>query len=202
MLFRLIRIIKAIRIIYLTMNKHSKPTLLLHCCCAPCFTSVYEQLKDKYDVTIFWSNPNIYPSDEYEKRLFELRKYVKIVNVPIIVGDKMPEDRNNWELLTKNFSKIAEGGERCRRCIKMRIIYTAKYAKDNSFDFFATTLTVSPHKNSYLINNIGKQISENYGVQYLEADFKKNNGYKRSVELCREFNIYRQKYCGCQYSLK
>ena len=184
------------------INDNSKVKLLLHACCAPCLTSVYEQLNDYFEITIFWFNPNIYPTEEYNKRLEELKRYCKIIKVPLIVGDKLPEDLNNWELLTKGLDKEIEGGKRCRICIKMRLLYTAKYASEYNFDMFATTLSVSPHKNTYLINNIGKEISEKTGIKFLDRDFKKNNGYKSSVEICKEFNIYRQNYCGCKYSLK
>ena len=184
------------------MPNNSKPTLLLHACCASCLTSVYEQLKTDFDITIFWFNPNIFPVEEYNKRLEELKKYCKIIKTPLIVGDKLPEDANNWDLLTKGLELEIEGGKRCRICIKMRLLYTAKTAFEKGFDQFATTLSVSPHKNTYLINNIGKEISEKTGVNFLDRDFKKNNGYKRSVEICKEFGIYRQNYCGCKYSIK
>ena len=210
-------------------NGKSKAKLLLHACCAPCLTSVYEQLKDEFEVTIFWFNPNISPVEEYNKRLQELKRYCKIIKVPVIIGDKLPEDSNNWDLLTKSFVEEIEGGKRCRICIKMRLLYTAKYAVENNFDQFATTLSVSPHKNTYLINNIGKEIeaklysskpnaksaeksmssrvakvtsNNNSGDFFLDRDFKNNNGNKRSVEICKEFNIYRQKYCGCDPSLR
>lgn len=213
-----------------------KPTFLLHTCCAPCLTSVYEQLKDNFDITVFWFNPNIFPVEEYNKRLNELKRYCEIIKVPLIVGDKLPEDANSWDLLTKGLEKEIEGGKRCRICIKMRLLYTAKYAVENNFDMFATTLSVSPHKNTYLINNIGKEIeaklsetilidaplslrgerlatkqskkiatlqnniARNDKIIFLDRNFKKNNGYKRSVEICKEFGIYRQNYCGCRYS--
>lgn len=196
-------------------NDNSKAKLLLHACCAPCLTSVYQQLKDDFDITVFWFNPNIFPIEEYNKRLQELKRYCKIINVPLIIGDKLPEDANNWDLLTKGLEREIEGGKRCRICIKMRLLYTAKTAFEKGFNKFATTLSVSPHKNTYLINNIGKEISEKLSdrsldcarddskgtVNFLDYDFKKNNGYKRSVEICKELNIYRQKYCGCGPSM-
>lgn len=213
------------------MRNNSKPTLLLHSCCAPCLTAVYEQLKDEFEVTVFWFNPNIFPIEEYNKRLEELKKYCKIIKRPLIIGDKIPEDSNNWELLTRGLENEAEGGRRCRLCIKMRLLYSAKYAVENNFDKFATTLSVSPHKNTYMINNVGKEIEQslrevrslntsgqapqsdtkiaalqnyiarNDNVKFLDRDFKKNNGYKRSIEICKEYDIYRQKYCGCGPSL-
>lgn len=179
-----------------------KPKLLLHACCAPCFTSVFEQLKDDFDITVFWFNPNIFPIEEYNKRLKELTRYCKIVKTPLIIGDKMPEDVNSWQLLTRGLENEIEGGKRCKICIKMRLLYTGKFAKENNFDCFTTTLSVSPHKNSYMINNIGKEVASKVAVTFLDRDFKKNNGYKRSIEICKEFNIYRQNYCGCVYSLR
>lgn len=185
------------------MQNNTKPTLLLHSCCAPCLTAVYEQLKDDFEITIFWFNPNIFPIEEHGKRLDELKKYCDIIQRPLIIGDKMPEDANSWELLTRGLDKEVEGGERCKICMKMRLLYAGKYALENGFDLFATTLSVSPHKNTYMINNIGKEISSKIsGINFLEHDFKKNDGYKRSIEICKEFNIYRQNYCGCQYSIK
>lgn len=184
------------------MTNNIKPKLLLHACCAPCFTAVYEQLKEDFNITVFWFNPNIFPIEEYNKRLDELKKYCKIVKCPLIVGDKMPEDMNSWQLLTRGFENEIEGGKRCRTCIKMRLLYTGKFASENKFDQFGTTLSISPHKNSYTINNIGKEVSAKIKINFLDRDFKKNNGYKRSIEICKEFNIYRQNYCGCRYSLK
>ena len=183
-------------------NIKSKPKLLLHACCAPCLTAAYEQLKNDLEITIFWFNPNIFPVEEYNKRLDELKRYCKAIKTPLIVGDKLPEDVNSWELLTRGLEEEPEGGKRCRVCIKMRLLYTAKHAYENNFDLFATTLSVSPHKNTYLINNIGKEVSTKIKIDFLERDFKKNNGYKRSIEICKEFGIYRQNYCGCGPSFK
>jgi len=197
------------------MKKSSKPTLLLHSCCAPCLTSVFEQLKDDFDITIFWFNPNIFPIEEYNRRLKELKRYCKIIKTPLIIGDKIPEDANSWHLLTRGLENEIEGGKRCKICIKMRLLYTGKFAEENNFDYFTTTLSISPHKNSYMINNIGKEVAskiynksfdsaqddDKHVVTFLDRDFKKNNGYKRSTEICKEFNIYRQKYCGCGPSM-
>jgi predicted adenine nucleotide alpha hydrolase (AANH) superfamily ATPase len=181
-------------------NEKLKAKLLLHACCAPCFTSVYEQLKCEFDVTIFWFNPNIYPQPEYGKRLIEVERYAKIVGVQVINIENYKDETYSWNQLVRNYANEPEGGKRCEICIKYRLLNTAKYAKENSFDFFATTLSVSPHKNTERINEIGKETGAKLGIDFLERDFEKNNGYKKSIELCKEFNIYRQNYCGCQFS--
>lgn len=181
---------------------YMKPKLLLHSCCAPCLAGAYDEVTKNFDVTIFWFNPNIYPIEEYNKRLGELKKFCKIKNLQLIIGDKMPADANSWDLLTKKYFKEPEGGKRCRLCIKMRLLYTAQYAAENGFDFFDTTLSVSPHKNSDLISIIAQEISNKTEVEYAGFDFKKNDGHRRSLKLCKELNIYRQKYCGCQYGAK
>jgi len=217
--------------------KIKKPTLLLHVCCAPCFTSVFEQLKDDFDVTIFWFNPNIYPQTEYAKRLIEVNRYAETVGVKVVNIEDFKNESYSWNQLTKEFSGEPEGGKRCELCIKYRLLNTAKFAKENGFDYFATTLTVSPHKNSKIINEIGEEIerkttinchpelvsgshdndsgsqiksgmtiNEGYfsknKLKFLNQDFKKNDGYKKSIDLCKEFNIYRQKYCGCGFSIR
>lgn len=179
-----------------------KPTLLLHTCCAPCFTSVFEQLKNDFDVTIFWFNPNIYPQEEYGKRLVEVERYAKIVGVKVVNIENFKDDSYSWNQMVKNHVSEPEGGKRCRLCIKYRLLSAAKYAEENNFDFFATTLSVSPHKNTEMINEIGEEISAKLDIAFLDRDFKKNDAYKRSIELCKEFKIYRQNYCGCSFSMK
>ena len=179
-----------------------KPRLLLHTCCAPCFTSSFDVLKDDYDVTIFWFNPNIYPMKEYDKRLSELNKYAKIVNVPIILGDNSPDIIDDWKNVTAEVSDQSEGGPRCKNCISFRLNETARVAKINDFSLFATTLTVSPHKNAQIINDLGRSIMKKHNVNYLDSDFKKHDGYLKSIQICREYDIYRQKYCGCQNSMR
>ena len=184
------------------IDHNRKPKLLLHTCCAPCLTSVFEQLKNDYDITILWFNPNIEPAEEYNKRVKEVIKLSKILELKLALIENYPAENQNWNLLTKNFADEKEGGNRCRLCIKNRLLNTAKFAKDNNFDYFATTLTVSPHKNSIMINQLGREIGEKLNIDFIEGDFKKQNGYLRSIELSKKYDLYRQKYCGCNSSLK
>lgn len=168
--------------------------LLLHVCCAPCSTSVIERLKQDYDVTLFFYNPNIEPIQEYEKRLNAAERYAKKVNLPIIVGDY---DNTEWHNAVKGYESEPEGGKRCSICFRFNLQKTANLAKKKDFDFFTTTLTVSPYKNTEIINKIGKKIDSE---RFLEKDFKKENGYTHSIKLSKEHNLYRQDYCGCLYS--
>ena len=169
--------------------------ILLHCCCAPCTTSAWDQLKADWDITLFWFNPNIYPQLEHNKRLDEMIKFAKKVNLPLVISDNTIDFYEE----TAGLENELEGGKRCVRCFEIRLQTTAEFAKKNGFDFYATTLTVSPYKNADLINSIGKE-NEKENVNYLETNFKKNGGYQKSIELCKEYNIYRQKYCGCKFS--
>ena len=175
----------------------NKKNLLLHCCCAPCATSVIERLlqEDEYNITLFFANSNILPKDEYDKRLGELFRLAKdIYNLNLIVDEYNPEE---YLMAIKGYETLGEGSARCTMCIAQRLERTAKYAKDNGYDCFTTTLTVSPHKNATIINKVGKNLQSTQGVEFLERDFKKKDGYKRSIELCKKYNIYRQNYCGC-----
>lgn len=178
------------------------PRLLLHACCAPCLTSVYEIVKDNYHVTIYWFNPNIFPREEYDKRSSELLRYARDINVSVIIDDDYVNSFNNWTSTMFPFRDKPEGGIRCETCIGNRLDKTAKIAKNSDFDIFSTTLTVSPHKNSKMINDLGQFLSEKYKIPFLATDFKKNDGYLRSVRLSKEFGLYRQNYCGCEVSLK
>lgn len=179
------------------------PTLLLHSCCAPCSSYVLEYLTDYFKITIFYYNPNIYPYDEYEKRLSE---QVRLINslpvknkIDILYCDY---DNNKFENIVKGLENEKEGGNRCHKCYELRLEKTAITAKENNFDYFSTTLTVSPYKNSKILNEIGDVLSKKYNIKYLYSDFKKKEGYKRSIELSRMYNLYRQNYCGCIYSKK
>jgi len=176
------------------------PKLLLHTCCAPCLSSVEEQLRAGYSIDVFWYNPNIYPADEYNRRLDELRRFGGILGREIIVHEE-PEDHNNWHSVTVDYANEPEGQRRCGFCIRFRLEKTVQVAARENYDIFTTTLSVSPHKNATVINQIGKELAESYSVPYLEADFKKNDGYLRSVELAKYYGLYRQPYCGCIYSM-
>lgn len=173
-----------------------KKKLLLHCCCAPCATSVIERLlnEEMFDITLYFSNSNILPKEEYDKRLNELVKLAKIHNLPLIIEEYNPNEFFN---AIKGFENMGEGSIRCEKCIGFRLEQTAKVCKRKGFDCFTTTLTVSPHKNAAKINEIGANLENMYNVEFLQRDFKKKEGFKRSIELCKLLNIYRQTYCGC-----
>ena len=180
----------------------SKPTLLLQSCCGPCSSYVLEVLSRHFLVSVIYYNPNIYPEDEYYKRLGEQKKIIE--NMPTENEVKIFEcgyDENEFLEFTKGLENEREGGARCTECFVLRLEKTARCAKENGFDFFTTTLSVSPHKNAQLLNEIGASLEEKYGVKYLFADFKKKEGYKRSIELSKQYGLYRQDYCGCRYSL-
>ena len=178
-----------------------KPKLLLHVCCAPCSSYVLEYLKDYFQITVFYYNPNISSFEEYKKRLNEEKRFVKDYpfkeEITIVDGDY---DNDKFEELIKGLENEKEGGARCFKCYRLRLMESAKYARDNNFDYFTTTLTISPYKNANKLNEIGNDLENIYGVKYLYSDFKKKNGYKRSIELSHEYNLYRQDYCGCIYS--
>lgn len=174
-----------------------KRTLLMHSCCGPCSTACIERLKDYFDITVLYYNPNIEPLEEYNKRKETQKIVLRRLNIKYMDSDY---DNETFRQLTKELKDEPEGGKRCIVCFGLRLKETAKRAKENSFDYFTTTLTVSPHKNSELINKLGIEIGEHVGVKFLVADFKKREGYKRSIELSKEFDLYRQNYCGCLYS--
>lgn len=178
-----------------------RPKLLLHVCCAPCSSYVLEYISRYFDITAFYYNPNIYPETEYHKRVEELKRFVG--EAPFAAGVKVSEgnfDRNEFLEAVKGFENEPEGGMRCYRCYELRLRESAKTARDNGFDLFTTTLSISPMKNAQWLNEIGGRLAEEYGVGYLFSDFKKKDGYKRSIELSREYSLYRQDYCGCEFS--
>lgn len=177
----------------------TKPTLLLHACCAPCSSYVLEYLHKYFHITIYYYNPNIYPENEYMRRMNELKKFLNETkyNIKLIEEKYIPDEYYN---AVKGLEKLGEKSERCYRCYEFRMKKSCIYAKNNNFDYFTTTLSISPYKNSIWINEIGKKLSDEYGIKYLYSDFKKKNGYKRSLELSRKYNLYRQDYCGCVYS--
>ncbi len=179
----------------------NKANLLLHCCCAPCATYVTEYISEYFNISAFYFNPNIYPEEEYNLRLNELKKFSETskMNFEVIAGEYNHE---SFYKLSKNLANEPEGKKRCELCIKLRLEETAKKAKLDNFEYFTTSLSVSPHKNADFINKCGKELSEIYGVKFLCADFKKKEGYKRSIELSRKYNLYRQNYCGCEFSMR
>ena len=198
----------------------NRPTLLLHACCGPCSSYVLEYLYKYFEITVLYYNPNIYPAQEYDRRLQELltfyTKFIPAENVRVIQAPYDPEDFYNAVGTRENpeLAKEPERGERCRRCYELRLRYTYDYACANNFDYFCTTLSISPFKDADMINEIGACLGEAalrqaqgpqasaQGPQWLPSDFKKKNGFKRSLELSAEYNLYRQEYCGCIYSIK
>lgn len=179
--------------------KGEKPRLLLHACCAPCSSYVLEYLREYFDITLYFYNPNISPEKEYVFRQAELIRLVGEMGLPITVVSEKYSPEEFFEV-SKGLEKEPEGGERCFKCYRLRLLKTAEYAKKNGFQFFTTTLSISPYKNAEKLNEIGKEISEKFGIDYLYSDFKKKNGYKRSIELSKQYNLYRQDYCGCIFS--
>ncbi len=178
-----------------------KPSLLLHSCCAPCSSYVLEYLSKYFKITVFYYNPNIYPEDEFYKRQQEQINLIKQMALDINVVEHSHNSKDFYDIV-KGLENEKEGGARCIECYRLRLEKTCIYAKENNFDYFTTTLSISPLKNAEALNSIGGELSEKYGVNYLFSDFKKNNGYKRSCELSNQYGIYRQNYCGCVYSVR
>ena len=190
----------------------TRPKLLLHACCAPCSSAVIEELALYFDVTLYFYNPNIYPKEEYDFRLAELHRLIKEMSVSDVISKEAAEGIGKIKIsegkyepdvfftLSQGYEKLPEGAQRCEICYKLRLSEAARYASEQGFDYFCTTLSVSPYKNAQKLNDIGAELSELYGVPYLTSDFKKRNGYKRSCELSRIFDLYRQNFCGCPYS--
>ena len=183
------------------INKKIKPTLLLHTCCAPCSSSVILRLKDFFKITIYYYNPNIEPIEEYSLRKKEQIRFIKDLNTGINFID-CDYENEKFKNISKNLEHLKEGGIRCHKCFKLRLMSTAIKAKELNFDYFGTTLTVSPYKNSQIINEIGKEIETELNIKFLYSDFKKKEGYKKSIELSKEYDLYRQNYCGCIFSKK
>lgn len=183
--------------------KKKIPTLLLHACCAPCSSAVLERLGNIFKITIFYYNPNITDKCEYEKRLQEIHHFIQQFQtkyeIDIIDGRY---EVNEFFEMAKGMEKLPERGKRCYKCYEMRLEETAKVAEQHQFDYFTTTLSLSPYKNSNWINEIGENLNHKYKTKYLYSDFKKKNGYQRSIELSKEYHLYRQDYCGCIYSKK
>lgn len=182
-------------------NMNGRKSLLLHACCAPCSSYVLEYLTKYFDITLLYYNPNIAPFEEYTKRISELKRLVKEMPMssPVQITDGEYEPQK-FEEISKGLETLPEGGERCFKCYRLRMEKAAEIALEKGFDFFTTTLSISPHKNAEKINEIGKELEEKYKVKYLYADFKKKEGYKRSIQLSHEYGLYRQNYCGCIFS--
>lgn len=189
------------KIISVLEQKGEKKTLLLHSCCAPCSSYVLEYLSRYFYITVFYYNPNIYPPKEYHIRVEEQKRLVCQMPVPLPVRmvEGVYEPERFFEM-AKGMERIPEGGERCFHCYELRMRKAAEYAAAHGFDYFTTTLSISPLKNAGKLNEIGLRLAKEVGVSYLVSDFKKKNGYKRSIELSAEYGLYRQNYCGCVYS--
>ena len=179
------------------------PTLLLHSCCAPCSSYVIEYLSQYFRITVFYYNPNIYPDEEYYKRVKEQQSFIERFptkyKVDFIEGDF---EKDVFYDMTKGLEDLKERGERCFKCYELRLRKTAEKAREQGLDYFTTTLSISPMKDAVKLNEIGERLAREYGVNYLLSDFKKKNGYKRSVEISDEYDMYRQDYCGCVFSKK
>ena len=181
------------------IDLNKKPTLLIHSCCAPCSSYVLDYLKSYFNITVLFYNPNMIDEEEFEKRYDEQVKIIEVLDKTINLV-KIPYDSKVFYEAIKGLEAEPEGGRRCTKCFELRLREAALYAKSNNFDFFTTTLSISPLKNATLLNELGVEIGEHHGVRYLESDFKKKNGYKISVDLSKENDLYRQDYCGCIYS--
>lgn len=190
-----------------TLEKLTKeervPKLLLHSCCAPCSTYVLEYLSQYFEITVFYYNPNIYPESEYTKRIWEQQKLIEELPakhpISFMAG---PYDKERFYEMASGLEHVKEGGARCMKCYELRLREAARIAKNAGFDYFTTTLSISPLKKAERLNEIGQRLGEEYEVEYLLSDFKKKNGYKRSIELSKIYGLYRQDYCGCEFSME
>ena len=184
-------------------EQNTVPTLFLHSCCAPCSSYVLEYLSEYFQITVFYYNPNIYPDEEYYKRVEEQKRFIERFpakhKISFVEGNY---DKDRFYAMAKGLELVSEGGERCFACYELRLREAAEYAKERDMDYFTTTLSISPMKNAEKLNEIGEKLAQEYGVKYLTSDFKKKNGYKRSVEISEEYGMYRQDYCGCVFSMQ
>jgi predicted adenine nucleotide alpha hydrolase (AANH) superfamily ATPase len=191
------------RVIEKITGEGKVPKLLLHVCCAPCSSYCLEYLSKYFDITVYFYNPNISIADEYNYRLSEEKRLVSLMPfkhpVKVVEGEYLPKDYFEY---VKGLENEPEGGKRCEKCFRLRLESSARYAKKHGFDYFTTTLTISPLKNAQLLNAIGAELAEKYGIPWLYSDFKKREGYKRSIILSKEYDLYRQNYCGCVFSKK
>lgn len=177
-----------------------KPKLLLHSCCGPCSSYVITYLKDYFDITILYYNPNIEPKEEYYKRKAEQVRLINELNIPSLSLLDIEYDNDSYKEIAKGHENDLEGGKRCHLCYELRLTKCAELAQKNGYEYFGTTLTVSPYKNAKVLNEIGEKLAKEYNVSWLYSDFKKKDGYKKSIELSKEHNLYRQDYCGCSFS--
>lgn len=182
-------------------RREGRPRLLLHSCCAPCSSAVLERLTDWFDLTVFYYNPNIAPEEEFLRRAEEQRRLIAELPHAHEIQFRCGEyESEAFEALARGLEDVPEGGERCTRCFRLRLGKTAALAAREGFDYFTTTLSISPLKDAQRLNAIGGELAEQFGVAYLFSDFKKKNGYKRSCELSVQYGLYRQDYCGCRFS--
>ena len=186
-----------------------KKKILLHACCAPCTVGVYEQLKNNFNITLFWYNPNIYPKAEHDRRLTELLNFCVELNIRILVGDySWEEEHDYWLSQIKGLEDEPERGARCQKCYKIRLEATAAIAAssndhhEGTFDYFGVELSVSPHKEAKTINEVGDRVAKKFGLEFYSTDFKKNEGAKKASEISKKYKLYRQDYCGCEFSKK
>lgn len=174
--------------------------LLLHTCCAPCVSYSIEKIKEMgYSPAIYFFNPNIHPMEEYEKRRDELIEFSKKKNYELIIDNSGFDD---WLKKAEAYAQEPERGARCAVCFDIRLRQTAKFAKENGYPYFSTSLTISPHKSYKVISEIGNKLAEEFSISYVDVDFKKNDGFKKSLEISKEYNLFRQNYCGCKYSIR
>lgn len=192
--------------VYTNISSRGKPRLMLHSCCGPCSTSVIERLIENYNLTVFFYNPNIVNGEEYKRRLEAQEKVINWFKNHIDRGAGLElidgrYSKEEFSLKTKGLESAPEGSIRCNTCFGLRLDKTAERAVERNFDYFTTTLTVSPHKNREIINFLGESIGKERGIDFLQRDFKKQDGFRRSVELSAEIGIYRQNFCGCRFSV-
>ncbi len=182
-----------------SLDERKKSQLVLHICCAPCAGHVIAELTGDYEVIGYFFNPNIYPEKEFELRLAEVKRLLTSLNIALYLEDDRIDEYNS---AIKGLEDEPEGGARCEVCFRFRLDATARFAKENQVGFITTTMTVSPHKNASLINKVGIKVGKRHGISFLEADFKKKDGYKKSCLIAKEYGFYRQQYCGCKYSYR
>lgn len=182
-------------------NEKKVPKLFLHSCCAPCSSYVLEYLSEYFEITVFYYNPNIYPPEEYRERAAEQKRFIESFPAkhPISYIEGTYDTKRFYEM-ARGMEQLPEGGERCFACYELRMREAAMLAKEGGYDYFTTTLSISPLKNAEKINEIGEALETELGIKHLTSDFKKKNGYKRSTELSKEYELYRQNYCGCVFS--